>query len=95
MSRTPQTELGQLFGRAVRARRLAMGLTQSELGRRIGAGKCLISDVESRTRGGVTLSMAERIATALETRASDLVREAEALRFIVHDVQEVERQAAE
>ena len=53
-------KIGKLFGR----RRIELGLTQSEVGERIGVGRATISKIESGK--GLTFDTINRVADALE-----------------------------
>ena len=64
------------FGLAVRARRTALGLSQEELGFRADFDRTYISGIE-RGRRNPSLSALHRLAAALATSPSDLVRTAE------------------
>lgn len=66
------------FGRAVRARRDELGLSQEALAERCDLDRTYISGVE-RGRRNPTVQAIFRIARGLEAPASDLVREAERL----------------
>lgn len=61
-------------GRQVRARRLALGLTQEQLGERLGLGARSISHIETGRRVGYTREDLERLAHALETSVAQLLR---------------------
>ncbi len=56
--------IGKLFGR----RRAELGLTQAEVGERIGTGRATISKIESGK--GLTFNTIERVAGALEAEVS-------------------------
>jgi transcriptional regulator with XRE-family HTH domain len=60
------------FGRAVRARRAALGISQEELALRIGADQAYVSRIEAG-RMNVTLETAEAIAAALEADVAALL----------------------
>lgn len=62
------------FGRAVRAHRLKLALSQEELAERAGIHRTYIGDVE-RGRRNIGLVNAARIADALGTSLADLVSE--------------------
>ncbi len=66
-----EAERAFLIGRAVRDRRLALGLSQTELARRAGMTQPALSRLEA---GGVipTIPLLERITTALD---ADLIVE--------------------
>lgn len=48
---TVADELTRCVGRAIKARRLDLGMAQRELARRIGVGKTYVSDIECRPQG--------------------------------------------
>jgi transcriptional regulator with XRE-family HTH domain len=60
------------FGRAVRARRAALGISQEELALRIGADQAYVSRIEAG-RMNVTLETAQAIAAALEADVTALL----------------------
>jgi transcriptional regulator with XRE-family HTH domain len=66
------------LGRAIRQRREALGLTQDELGARIGIGRTRVSRVESG-KHCLMLGTVELYARGLDCRASELVADAERL----------------
>jgi transcriptional regulator with XRE-family HTH domain len=63
------------IGRAIRAARETAGLTQHELGERIGVRWLTISRYE-RGESQVSLARLDQIARALDRHTADLVREA-------------------
>jgi transcriptional regulator with XRE-family HTH domain len=65
------------FGTAVRARRLAIGISQEELASRAGLHRTYVGDVERGVRN-ISLNNIRRLAAALGCRASELLRDAEA-----------------
>lgn len=67
-------DLVQLFGRNVRALRIAKGLTQEDLEGLTGLKRSYLSDMERGTRNP-SLKAVERIAKALDVPAADLIRE--------------------
>lgn len=70
------SDLGKMIGRNVKAARTRLGLTQSELGQRLGMDSITISRLET----GVQVPSLERlnkVAVALETSLSLLVTDAE------------------
>ncbi len=64
------------FGKAVRARRLALGISQEELAFRAGLHRTYVGDVERGVRN-ISLANISRLATALGCRASELLGDAE------------------
>lgn len=86
--------LTRVVARAVRARRIALGMTQRELGMRIGSSKTNVNSFELRPRPDMTLGLLERLAHALSISVVELIRQADAYRFLVHDCHE-EQEAAE
>jgi transcriptional regulator with XRE-family HTH domain len=65
-------DINRTFGLAVRHARLAMKISQEELGFRANLHRTYIGDVERGVRN-VTLRSAERIAKALNTTMSELL----------------------
>ncbi len=61
-----------LFGKRVRERRLALGLTQQELADRAGLHRSYIGQIEMGKRN-VTLKSAARIAEALQLDIASLL----------------------
>lgn len=78
MSGRKRTTVEQAFGQVVRERRTALGISQEELGFRSGLHRTFISQLE---RGVKSPSLRTQIAlaSALETKAEMLVRDAERL----------------
>ena len=70
--------LQEMMAVAIRTRRQQIGLTQSELARRIGTGRPLVARVENG-RHELTMGTLYRYATALQCVPSEIVREAERL----------------
>jgi transcriptional regulator with XRE-family HTH domain len=66
------------FGRALRERRLALGLTQQELAERADIATMHLSKLENGT-GNPSLGTVKRIAAALDVPASALLARAEEL----------------
>lgn len=66
--------ISKLFGSAVRARRIATGISQEKLAERSGLHPTYISMVERGVRNP-TLDSANRIAKALSTSLSVLIEE--------------------
>ncbi len=64
------------FGKAVRARRLALGISQEELAFRAGLHRTYVGDVERGIRN-ISLVNIGRLAMALGCRASELLQDAE------------------
>lgn len=67
------------FGDAVRGRRRELGLTQAQVGGRVGMHRSYYGAIE-RGQRNATLEQLFRLEAALDTDASDLFRRAEALR---------------
>ena len=67
------TDARVLFGRAVRKRRLKLGLSQERLGELAGLHRTYIADVERGARN-LSLQSIIKIARALGTSPSDLLR---------------------
>jgi transcriptional regulator with XRE-family HTH domain len=76
MAKAPGRDIRERFGLAVKAGREALGLTQEELAERAGIHRTYLSDVERGSRN-VSLLNIERLASALDLEASDLLRRAE------------------
>lgn len=74
-SRVPALEAA--FGAALRGRREAQGLSQEEVGFRSGVHRTYISELE-RGLKSPSLGTVQKLAVALETAASALIRDAEA-----------------
>jgi transcriptional regulator with XRE-family HTH domain len=66
----------KLFGRAVRARRLALGISQEELAEKAGLHRTYIGDVE-RGQRNVSLINIIKFANALGVKPPVLLRESE------------------
>ncbi len=66
-----EIELKILFGKAVREKRVFLGISQEELGDRAGLHRTYISDVERGARN-VSLGSIDKLATALEISISTL-----------------------
>ena len=64
------------LGAVIRDRRLAVGLSQTELGRSAGAHRTYISDIE-RGRRNLTVSVLSRIGACLNMPTYELMRMAE------------------
>lgn len=63
-------------GRSVKARRLALGLTQSRVAQLVGTNRPLVARVEAG-RHELSLGTLIRYARALQCQASDILRDAE------------------
>lgn len=61
-----------VIGRSIHARRLALGLTLKQLGRRTGLSVSLLSGIE-RAHCGASVSALLRVATALDCRIADFL----------------------
>ena len=70
---TKECELHDVFCENVRARRARLGLTQQEVADRLGISGPAYSQLESGRRCP-TLQVVERVAQALNTAASSLIR---------------------
>ena len=69
-------EIYRRFGIVLRARRKAAGMSQTELAARAGLSSSFVSRLENGLRGPTVETIVE-LANALETSASDLMREVE------------------
>lgn len=65
-------DLKKSLGDLIRTRRLALGLSQEELGLRIGADQAYVSRIEGG-RINLTLDTVDALAKALETDAASLL----------------------
>ena len=72
----PAPSISKLFGSAVRARRIAAGLSQEKLAERSGLHPTYISMVERGVRNP-TLDASARIAKALKVGFPTLIEEAQ------------------
>ncbi len=70
--------LGKSFGRAVRSKRIALGITQEKLAELADLHPTYISMVERAVRSP-TLEVCNKLANALEIELSALISEATAL----------------
>lgn len=87
MGRPPRSPQAEAFGRRVRERRTALGVSQMELADAAGLHFTYLSSVE-RGRRNVTLVSALRLAGALGIDVGDLVagmRPPEGVRPVEHD----------
>jgi predicted transcriptional regulator len=66
------TELRDVFRQNVRARRLKLGLTQTDLAEKLSVRQPLIAQIEAGT-SGPTLDSIARIAAALDVAPSELL----------------------
>lgn len=73
------TGIGRHLGRAVRARREALGLSQEAVARRAKMDRAYLSNLEGGSRNP-SVDAVDRLAGALDTAASLLMAEAEAHR---------------
>lgn len=71
--------LAPSLGTAIRQRRVAQGLSQEDLAERANLDRTYISMVERAARN-ISVGALDRVAEALEIRASQLVQQAERLR---------------
>lgn len=67
-----EQDVRNLFGKRVRERRLALGLTQQELADRAGLHRSYIGEIELGRRN-VTLKSAVKIAKALQVDVASLL----------------------
>jgi transcriptional regulator with XRE-family HTH domain len=67
-------DAAETFARAVRARRLALGLSQEDLAHKAGLDRTYISGIERGVRNP-TLKTADRIAHALGSSLRELLAE--------------------
>ena len=67
-----EQQIQDLFGKRVRERRLALGLTQQDLADRAGLHRSYIGEIELDRRN-VTLKSAEKIAKALQIDIATLL----------------------
>ena len=74
----PTDPLIPSFATVLRRRREALDLSQEALARRAGISTVFVGRVES-TRNQPTINSMQKLATGLDARLSDLIREAEAL----------------
>lgn len=74
------SDLPQRLGAVVKELRRNRQLTQEELAERADLHRTTVANVETARskKGGPSLDTIERIASALDTTASDLIRQAEA-----------------
>jgi transcriptional regulator with XRE-family HTH domain len=75
---TPDEELAAL-GRAVRAHRLELGLSQAAAARRWGVGRSWLSDLE-RGRANPSFESIHGLANRMELSLAELFRRADELR---------------
>ncbi|WVT77996.1 helix-turn-helix transcriptional regulator (plasmid) [Sinorhizobium chiapasense] len=66
-------EIREVFARNLKAARRAKGLSQEELAHRAGIDRTYISSLE-RSVYNASIDVVERLATVLETEASDLLK---------------------
>lgn len=71
------TNTAAAFGRILRLRRTAKGISQEELASRAGLHRTFVSMLERGTRAP-SLDAIRKLAVGLETTAADLVEDAEA-----------------
>ena len=67
-----EQKIKRLFGKRVRERRLALGLTQQELAERAGLQRSYIGEIELGKRN-VTFKSAAKIAKALQVEVVSLL----------------------
>ena len=77
MKQSRNLDIAGRFGAAVRARRLASGISQEELAFRAGLHRTYVGDVERGVRN-ISLANIARLAAGLGCKAFELLREAEA-----------------
>ncbi|KAA1183887.1 helix-turn-helix transcriptional regulator [Rhizobium tropici] len=66
-------EIREVFARNLKAARRAKGLSQEELAHRAGLDRTYISSLE-RSLYNASIDVVDRLASALETEASDLLK---------------------
>jgi transcriptional regulator with XRE-family HTH domain len=81
---------GSTFGDRLRAERVAAGLTQLQLGERVGLSRSMVAMLETG-RSSVLLATASKVARALDVSVADLVMEGGDLFEVEFVVGEVER----
>lgn len=74
MKRTTPPTLRTALGHAIRQRRLAMGVSQAEIGARCGVGQSTLEHIESGLRAP-SLGMLHGLAWALDVKLSVLFEE--------------------
>lgn len=67
-------EITRRFGRAIREKRLQLGLTQDDLSRLTGLNRSYISDVE-RGKESISLERAAQLADAVEAKLWELIKD--------------------
>lgn len=67
-------KIKELFGRRVRERRLALGLTQQDLAKGAGLHRSYIGEIELGKRN-ITLESATKIAKVLQVEVASLLEE--------------------
>jgi transcriptional regulator with XRE-family HTH domain len=65
--------MASTLGSALRVRRRALGLTQTEVARRVGVSQGLIAQLEGGRFRNPSLAVLRRLAEALSTTVGDLV----------------------
>lgn len=70
------SEISKAFGKIVKERRIALGLTQESLAEKAGLHPTHIGLIE-RGRRNPSLDVADKVAKALGEKLSNLIREAE------------------
>lgn len=71
----PLMNIKKRFGLAVKEKRAALGISQEELGMRIGADQAYVSRIEAGQMN-VTLETAEQVAVALKTDVAEMLGKA-------------------
>ncbi len=64
----------QSIGRRIKELREASGITRTELGRRANVTRAYVSSIESGTRNNPSLDVLRRLAEALKTDVSELLK---------------------
>lgn len=73
IERTPRSPLHEEFGRRVKARRTALGLSQEAFAEKSGIARAYVGQVETGMRN-VSLNNIVRLAAALEVDPAKLMR---------------------
>lgn len=79
------SSIGIAISRAIRERRVNLGVSQEELGNRADLHRTYISDIEAGRRN-LSLRSLFRIASGLGLSVSDLLKMAESKKEILNDV---------
>ena len=73
--RTPKSPVALAIGRVVRARREELDVSQEQFAERVALSKNYVGNIE-RGEYEVAITALNRIAKALKTKASEIIREA-------------------